>query len=455
MFDALSDKLQKTFRNLRGLGKISETNVSEALREVRMALLDADVNFKVAKQFIARVKEKSLGEEVVASIQPGQQIVKIISDEMVALLGAKRSELDLPRGFAQPLSLMMCGLHGSGKTTSSGKLARLLAAEDRKTLLVGADVYRPAAMDQIETLARQLDLPCFLMRGEQDVLKIADGAMAKAKADGIDVVIFDTAGRLQIDEPLVQELVQLRDRVQPREILLVLDSATGQEAVSVATHFDEALGITGAILTKLDGDARGGAALSFREVTGKPIKFAGTGEKLDDFEPFHPDRMASRILGMGDVVSLVEKAAEAIDEKTALKLEERMKKGHFTLEDFLDQLRQIKKLGSLESIVEMLPGGGSAIKGSDLGKGEKEFRQMEAMICSMTPQERRTPGILNARRRRRIATGSGTTVAALNSLLKRFGEMQKMMKKMGKFQKMMAKMGGAGAMPGMGKLLGR
>ena len=455
MFDALSDKLQKTFRNLRGIGKISETNVTEALREVRMALLDADVNFKVAKQFIARVKEKSLGEEVVASIQPGQQIVKIISDEMVALLGAERSELDLPRGFAQPLSLMMCGLHGSGKTTSSGKLARLLAAEDRKTLLVGADVYRPAAMDQIETLARQLDLPCFLMRGEQDVLKIADGAMAKAKADGIDVVIFDTAGRLQIDEPLVQELVQLRDRVQPREILLVLDSATGQEAVSVATHFDEALGITGAILTKLDGDARGGAALSFREVTGKPIKFAGTGEKLDDFEPFHPDRMASRILGMGDVVSLVEKAAEAIDEETALKLEERMKKGHFTLEDFLDQLRQIKKLGSLESIVEMLPGGGSAIKGSDLDKGEKEFRQMEAMICSMTPQERRAPVILNARRRRRIAAGSGTTVAALNSLLKRFGEMQKMMKKMGKFQKMMAKMGGAGAMPGMGKLLGR
>ena len=455
MFDALSDKLQKTFRNLRGIGKISETNVTEALREVRMALLDADVNFKVAKQFIARVKEKSLGEEVVASIQPGQQIVKIISDEMVALLGTKRSELDLPRGFAQPLSLMMCGLHGSGKTTSSGKLARLLAAEDRKTLLVGADVYRPAAMDQIETLARQLDLPCFLMRGEQDVLKIADGAMAKAKADGIDVVIFDTAGRLQIDEPLVQELVQLRDRVQPREILLVLDSATGQEAVSVATHFDEALGITGAILTKLDGDARGGAALSFREVTGKPIKFAGTGEKLDDFEPFHPDRMASRILGMGDVVSLVEKAAEAIDEETALKLEERMKKGHFTLEDFLDQLRQIKKLGSLESIVEMLPGGGSAIKGSDLDKGEKEFRQMEAMICSMTPQERRAPVILNARRRRRIAAGSGTTVAALNSLLKRFGEMQKMMKKMGKFQKMMAKMGGGGAMPGMGKLLGR
>ena len=456
MFDALSEKLQKTFKNLRGLGKISESNVAESLREVRMALLDADVNFKVAKQFIGRVKEKALGEEVIASIQPGQQIVKIINDELTGLLGAERSELDLPRGFAQPLAMMMCGLHGAGKTTSSGKLARLLAAEDRKPLLVGADVYRPAAMDQLETLAKQLDLPCFLMRGEKDVNKIADAAMAKAKEDGIDVVIFDTAGRLQIDEPLVQELVRLRDRVEPREILLVLDAATGQEAVSVATHFDEALGITGAILTKLDGDARGGAALSFREVTGKPIKFAGIGEKLEDFEPFHPDRMASRILGMGDVVSLVEKAAEAVDEEAALKLEERMKKGQFTLEDFLQQLRQLKKLGPLEGIIDMLPGAGKAVKGADLAKGEKEFRQMEAMICSMTPTERQNPTILNARRRRRIAAGSGTTVAALNSMLKRFGQMQQMMKKMGKFQKMMTKMGGGmGAMPGMGKLLGR
>ncbi len=456
MFDSLSGKLQKTFRNLRGLGKISESNVAEALREVRMALLDADVNFKVAKQFIARVKEQSLGEEVVASIQPGQQIVKIIHDEMVALLGADRSELDLPRGFAQPLCLMLCGLHGSGKTTSSGKLARLLATEGRKPLLVGADVYRPAAMDQIETLSTQLDLPCHLTRGEKDVLKIADGAMERAKTDGIDVLTFDPAGRLQIDEPLVQELVQLRDRINPREILLVLDAATGQEAVSVATHFDKALGITGAILTKLDGDARGGAALSFREVTGKPIKFAGMGEKLEDFEPFHPDRIASRILGMGDVVSLVEKAAEAVDEEAARKLEERMKKGQFTLEDFLEQLRQLKKLGPLEGIIDMLPGGGDAMKGADLEKSEKDFRQMEAMICSMTPQERRTPVILNARRRRRIAAGSGTTVAALNGLLKRFAQMQKMMKKMGKFQKMMAKMGGGmGAMPGMSKLLGR
>ena len=456
MFDALSEKLQKTFKNLRGLGKISETNVSESLREVRMALLDADVNFKVTKQFISRVKEKALGEEVVASIQPGQQIVKIINDELTNLLGSERIDLDLPRGFAQPLCMMMCGLHGAGKTTSSGKLARLLAAEDRKPLLVGADIYRPAAMDQLETLAKQLGLPCFLMREEKDVTKIADAAMEKAKEDGIDVVIFDTAGRLQIDESLVQELVHLRDKIQPREILLVLDAATGQEAVSVATHFDEALGITGAILTKLDGDARGGAALSFREVTGKPIKFAGVGEKLEDFEPFHPERMASRILGMGDVVSLVEKAAEAVDEESARKLEERMKKGQFTLEDFLEQLRQLKKLGPLEGIVEMLPGGGNALKGANLAKSEKEFRQMEAMICSMTFEERNNPSILNARRRRRIANGSGTTVAALNSLLKRFTQMQQMMKKMGKFQKMMTKMGGGmGAMPGMDKLLGR
>lgn len=456
MFDALSEKLQKTFKNLRGLGKITESNVAESLREVRMALLDADVNFKVTKQFIARVKEKALGEDVIASIQPGQQIIKIINDELTSLLGSERSKLDLPRGFAQPLCMMMCGLHGAGKTTSSGKLAKLLATEDRKPLLVGADVYRPAAMDQIETLAKQLNLPYFTMPGEKDVLKIADEALSKAKEDGIDVVVFDTAGRLQIDEPLVQELIQLRDRVQPREILLVLDAATGQEAVSVATHFDEALGITGAILTKLDGDARGGAALSFREVTGKPIKFAGIGEKLEDFEPFHPDRMASRILGMGDVVSLVEKAAEAVDEEAARKLEERMKKGQFSLEDFLEQLRQLKKLGPLEGIIEMLPGGGNNIKGADLAKSEKEFRQMEAMICSMTYEERNNPSILNARRRRRIASGSGTSVAALNSLLKRFTQMQQMMKKMGKFQKMMTKMGGGmGAIPGMDKLLGR
>ena len=450
MFDALSDKLQKTFRNLRGLGKISETNVSEALREVRMALLDADVNFKVAKQFIARVKEKSLGEEVVASIQPGQQIVKIISDEMVALLGAKRSELDLPRGFAQPLSLMMCGLHGSGKTTSSGKLARLLAAEDRKTLLVGADVYRPAAMDQIETLARQLDLPCFLMRGEQDVLKIADGAMAKAKADGIDVVIFDTAGRLQIDEPLVQELVQLRDRVQPREILLVLDSATGQEAVSVATHFDEALGITGAILTKLDGDARGGAALSFREVTGKPIKFAGTGEKLDGLDAFDAKRVAGRILGQGDIVSLVEKAGDQLDQEKAERMAKRMRKGEFDLNDLAEQLKQMQKMGGLGGIMGMLPGAKKAKQAMAAANvDDNVIKRQEAIISSMTKKEREKPALLNASRRKRIAAGAGVDVSDVNKVLKMHRQMADMMKKMSKggMKGMMSALGGAGVSP--------
>ncbi|MGN6555316.1 MAG: signal recognition particle protein [Verrucomicrobiota bacterium] len=444
MFDSLSGKLQNAFRNLRGLGKISESNVSDSLREVRLALLEADVNFKVARDFIERVKTKALGQEVIQSIQPGQQIVKVIHDELVDLLGSENAGLTLN---GTPSCLMMVGLHGSGKTTSSGKLARLLNKQGRAPLLVAADVYRPAAMDQLETLGKQLELPVFLMRGETDVLKIARGALDFAKANNRSVLIFDTAGRLQIDEPLVQELVRLRDLVKPQEILLVLDAATGQEAVNVATHFDQALNITGSILTKLDGDARGGAALSMKSVTGKPIKFAGTGEKLDEFEPFHPERMASRILGMGDVVSLVEKAAEAVDIDEAKRMEEKMRKGQFTLEDFLEQLRQMKKLGSLESIVGMLPGGAEALKNADLSKSEKEFVHMEAMICSMTLQERRSPQLLNAKRRVRIAKGSGTTVAQLNTMLNKFGQMQQMMKKMGKFSKMMGKMGGG--MPGM------
>ncbi len=348
MFDSLSGKLQNAFRNLRGLGKISEANVGDSLREVRMALLEADVNFKVARDFIERVKTKSLGAEVVASVQPGQQIVKIIHDELVDLLGSTNAGLKLD---GNPSSILMVGLHGSGKTTSSGKLARLLQKQGRQPLLVAADVYRPAAMDQLETLGKQIEIPVFLKRGETDVLKIAREALDFARANSRNVLIFDTAGRLQIDEPLVQELVHLRDLVKPQEILLVLDAATGQEAVNVTTHFDQALQITGSILTKLDGDARGGAALSMKAVTGKPIKFAGTGEKLDEFEPFHPERMASRILGMGDVVSLVEKAAEAVDLEDAKRMEEKMRKGQFTLEDFLEQLRQMKKLGSLESIV--------------------------------------------------------------------------------------------------------
>jgi signal recognition particle subunit SRP54 len=444
MFDSLSSKLQNAFRNLRGLGKISEGNVTDALREVRMALLEADVNFKVARDFIESVKTKALGAEVVQGVHPGQQIVKIIHDELVTLLGSQNAALNLS---GNPTCLMMVGLHGAGKTTSSGKLGRLLKKQGRAPLLVAADVYRPAAMDQLETLGKQLEIPTFVKRGETDVLKIAKEAMAFASANNCNVVIFDTAGRLQIDEPLVQELVRLRDLVKPQEILLVLDAATGQEAVNVATHFDQALSITGSILTKLDGDARGGAALSMKSVTGKPIKFAGVGEKLDEFEPFHPERMASRILGMGDVVSLVEKAAEAVTEDEAKRMEEKMRKGEFSLEDFLEQLRAMKKLGSLESIMKMLPGGGEALKQMDINKQEKEFKRMEGMVCAMTKKERINPTILNASRRRRIAAGSGVTVTELNTMLNKFFQMQTMMKKMGKMSKMMGKMGGA--MPGM------
>src|SRR5512141_234977 len=442
MFDTLSGKLQNAFRNLRGLGKISEANVSDALREVRLALLEADVNFKVARDFIERVKAKSIGAEVVQSIQPGQQIIKIIHDELVTLLGSDNAGLQLS---GNPSCVLMAGLHGSGKTTSSAKLGKLLLKQGRTPLLVAADVYRPAAMEQLEKLGQQAQVPVYLHPGEKDVLTIAREALDFARANNRNTLIFDTAGRLQIDEPLIQELVRLRDQVKPQEILLVLDAATGQEAGNVATHFDQALNITGSILTRLDGDARGGAALSMKSVTGKPIKFAGVGEKLEDFEPFHPERMASRILGMGDVVSLVEKAAEAVDVDEAKRLEEKMRKGLFTLEDFLDQLRQMKKLGSLESIVGMLPGGSEVLQNADMSKSEKEFRHMEAMICAMTFQERQNPHILNAKRRQRIAKGSGVQVSELNTMLNKFGQMQQMMKKMGKFQRMMAKMGGGAA----------
>jgi signal recognition particle subunit SRP54 len=450
MFDSLSKKLQKVFRDLRGLGRISESNVAESLREVRMALLDADVNFKVARDFIERVKEKAVGQAVIQSVQPGQQVIKIIHDELVALLGEGAAPLRLE---GQPACLMMIGLHGSGKTTSSAKLARLLAQEGRRVLLVAADVYRPAAMDQLETLARQIEVPAFVQRGEKDVLRIARAALEQARADGRDTVIFDTAGRLQIDEPLVLELVRLKEFVHPQEILLVLDAATGQEAVNVATHFDQKLGVTGGILTKLDGDARGGAALSFKSVTGRPLKFVGLGEKVADFQPFDAQRMASRILGMGDVVSLVEQAAEAVDADDAARLEEKMRKGQFSLEDMLEQMRAMKKLGPLGDLMKHLPNAGELAPG-DLDKGEREMRRMEGIICSMTPVERRNPQILNARRRQRIARGSGTSVTEVNTLLNRFAQMQQMMKKMGKFQKMMTKMGGGG-LPGLGGLLGR
>lgn len=445
MFDSLSNKLQQVFKNLRGLGKISDSNVSDSLREVRMALLEADVNFKVARDFVENVKNKAIGQQVIQSIQPGQQIIKIIHDELVELLGSSNAALNLQ---GNPCCMMLVGLHGSGKTTTSAKLARLLDKQDRKPLLVAADVYRPAAMDQLETLGKQIEMPVFALKGEKDVLKIGRQALEEARRTNRDTVLFDTAGRLQIDEPLVQELVRLRELVQPQEILLVLDAATGQEAVNVATHFDQALNITGAVLTKLDGDARGGAALSLKHVTGKPIKLAGVGEKIDNLEMFHPERMASRILGMGDVVSLVERAAETVDMDEAKKLEEKMRKGQFTLEDFLDQLRQIRKMGSLESIIGMLPGGAEMIKGADMTKNEKEFSHMEAMICAMTPKERRDPRILNARRRLRIAKGSGVQVSELNNLLNRFNQMQQMMKKLPKMQKMMGRLGG-GPMAGL------
>ncbi|HOK77536.1 MAG TPA: signal recognition particle protein, partial [Verrucomicrobiota bacterium] len=348
MFDSLTGKLQKVFRDLRGLGRISDSNIAEALREVRVALLDADVNFKVARDFVERVREKAIGQEVIQSIQPGQQVIKIIHDELVELLGAGNVQLNLG---GTPSAILMIGLHGSGKTTTCGKLARILKKEGRAPMMVAADVYRPAAVDQLVTLGRKIDVPVVAKPGENDVLVIAREAIDFARANQRQVVIFDTAGRLHIDEPLVQELVRLRDAVKPTEILLVLDAATGQEAVNVATHFDKALGITGAVLTKLDGDARGGAALSFKAVVGKPIKLAGVGERLEDLEPFDPERMAQRILGMGDVVALVERAAETIDAQKALEMEERLRKGQFTLEDFLAQLRQMRKLGPLEELV--------------------------------------------------------------------------------------------------------
>ena len=396
----------------------------------------------MARDFIEEVKSKALGQEVTQSIQPGQQIIKIIHDELVKLLGSSNAGLALS---GNPSCVILAGLHGSGKTTSSAKLARWLQKQARQTLLVAADVYRPAAMDQLETLGKQIEVPVFALHGETDVLKIARQALEFARQNNRNTLLFDTAGRLQIDQPLVQELVRLRDLIQPQEILLVLDAATGQEAVNVATHFDQALQITGAILTKLDGDARGGAALSLKAVTGKPIKFIGTGEKVDEFEPFHPERMASRILGMGDVVSLVERAVEAVDLDDARRMEEKMRKGQFSLEDFLEQLRAMKKLGSLESLVGMLPGGAEAVKRMDMNKQEKEFKRMEGIICAMTPQERRAPQILNAKRRVRIAKGSGVHVSEVNNLLNKFSQMQQMMKKMGKFQKMMARMGGGAA----------
>ncbi len=452
MFSNLSDKLQQTFKSLRGHGRLSESNISDALREVRMALLDADVHFAVAKEFIAKVKERAMGEEVLKSVTPGQQIVKIFQDELTELLGGDAS----PINFGKPTRILIVGLNGAGKTTSSAKLARLLknpglfstmkGEAARSPLLIALDLVRPAAIDQLATLGEQIEVPVFRPDlFEKDVLAAARRAQSWCERQGGNVEIYDTAGRREIDDSLVEELVRLKELLRPQEILLVCDAATGQQAVSVAEKFHAALGLTGLILTKLDGDARGGAALSLRSVTGQPIKFAGVGEKVEQFEPFYPDRLASRILGMGDIVSLVEKAAEVVEVEEMSRLEAKMKNASFDLEDFLSQLRMIRRMGPIENLLGMIPGAANLPSPAVNGK---ELQRVEAIILSMTPGERKRPDILNARRRQRIARGSGNSVTEVNNLLLRFGQMKKLAKNTGKMKKMMSRFASSG-MPGL------
>jgi len=434
MFSQLGDKLQDIFKDLRGHGTISEININDALRQVRLALLEADVDFQVAKNFIARVKEKALGEEVLRSVTPGQQIVKIFYDELTTLLGSDAAPLNLEK----PARILMVGLNGAGKTTSSAKLARYLKKQGRTPLLIACDLQRPAAIEQLATLGRQVDVPVYTPSAdEKNVRRSAAASLEWAAQQTGNVQIFDTAGRQEIDAALIEEIKELKEFLKPQEVLLVADAATGQQAVSVATHFHEALGITGIILTKLDGDARGGAALSMREVTQRPIKFAGVGEKLDQFEAFVPDRLAGRILGMGDIVGLVEKAAEAVDEEEALRLQRKLKTASFDFNDFLAQFKMMKKMGPLENILGMIPGM-SNVQG--LSVDEKQLKRTEAIVLSMTHEERTRPDILNARRRQRIARGSGSSVTEVNDLLQRFNQMRKMMKNAGKMKKMMAQM---------------
>jgi signal recognition particle subunit SRP54 len=434
MFSQLGDKLQDIFKDLRGHGTISEANIDDALRQVRLALLEADVDFQVAKRFIARVKEQALGESVLRSVTPGQQIVKIFHDELTGLLGGDAAPLNLEK----PARILIVGLNGSGKTTSSAKLAALLKKQGKTPVLVACDLYRPAAIEQLATLGRQVGVPVYAPDvSEKNVNRVAAAGIAWAQEQSADVEIFDTAGRQEIDEPLIEEVKALRDFLKPQEILLVVDAATGQQAVNVATRFNEALQISGIILTKLDGDARGGAALSMREVTRRPIKFAGVGEKLDQFEVFVPDRLAGRILGMGDVVGLVEKAAEAVDLEEAERLEKKLRTQAFDFNDFLAQFKMMRKMGPLENILGMLPGM-SNLQG--LSIDEKQLKRTEAIVLSMTNEERTRPDILNARRRQRIARGSGSTVTEVNDLLRRFEQMRKMMKSAGKMKKMMAQM---------------
>jgi signal recognition particle subunit SRP54 len=428
MFDNLSDKFQKIFKNLRGQGKLTEQNIQEALKEVRMALLEADVHYKVAKDFVASIAERAVGQEVMQSLTPGQQVIKIVNDTLTELMGGQAEPLKLTG--RTPVSIMMVGLQGSGKTTSTAKLAKKLVQDKRRPCLVPADVYRPAAIDQLMTLGRQLNLPVYPSTVNQKPEEIAVEALTFAKQQNCDTLLVDTAGRLHVDAELMAELERLKSILQPAELLLVADAMTGQDAVQVASTFHETLGITGVVLTKLDGDARGGAALSIRAVTHCPIKLIGVGEKLDALEVFHPDRMSSRILGMGDMLTMIEKAQEAFDEKQAMELAKKFKEDSFSLEDFRKQLRQIRKLGSLEQILGMLPGMGMLKELKKMKVDEKEFVRMEAIINSMTTAERKSADLINGSRRRRIATGSGTSVQDVNRLLKSYEESRRMMRQM-------------------------
>lgn len=457
IFESLSDRLQQTFKKLRGHGKLTEDDVDEAMREVRMALLEADVNFKVVKNFVKTVKERAIGQEVLETLTPAQVVIKIVDEELTALMGGTQSRINMSP--QPPTIIMMAGLQGAGKTTSVGKLGLALKKQGKRPLLVADDIYRPAAITQLEVIGKQLGLPVFKREGCKDAVEIANEAVAFSQSHMNDVVIIDTAGRLQIDEKLMQELRDIKGAVHPHEILLVVDAMTGQESVNVAKSFNETLGLDGVVMTKLDGDARGGAALSIKAVTGVPIKFVGLGEKLEPLEPFHPDRMASRILGMGDVLSLVEKAQQTFDAEEAQKMAKKLRKDEFTLDDFLSQMQQVKKLGSLENILGMIPGMGGLkkqLEGQDIDLNGKEMRQIEAIIHSMTPKERADISIINGSRRKRIAQGSGTRVQDVNKLLKQFGEMKKMMKKMKKMKgkKGMPNLGGLGDLGGLGKLGG-
>lgn len=425
-FESLANRLQSAFDKLRGRGKIDEAAVNEAMREVRLALLEADVNFKVVKEFVARVKERAVGQEVLKSLTPGQMVIKIVNEELTELMGGNVASLALSN--RPPTVVMMVGLQGAGKTTTTGKLAKFLQKQNRKPLLVAADIYRPAAIKQLQVLGEQIQAPVFSLGDQVSPVEIARQAIQYAKDNQLDYVLIDTAGRLHVDEALMGELRQIRDEVNPHEILLVVDAMTGQDAVNVAESFNSQLELSGVILTKLDGDTRGGAALSVKAVTGKPIKFAAMGEKLDALEPFHPDRMASRILGMGDVLSLIEKAQEAVDAEKAKEMEKQMRQGEITLDMFLESMQQMRKLGPFEDLLGMLPGMNKMKGLKDFRVDEKQIARTEAIVKAMTREERKNPDILNASRRRRIAAGSGTTVQEVNRFIKQFEEMKKMMK---------------------------